>query len=61
MLAGASYKFPLSPKGMVSGGFFGAVFGLVYGGVKYLLMKLANITEEELVQKKLEATWNRLE
>ncbi|KAJ8687736.1 hypothetical protein QAD02_023530 [Eretmocerus hayati] len=48
MVTGAIYKFPLGPKGMFSGAFFGGMFGSVYTGMKYFLLRLSHISEEEL-------------
>ena len=61
MTAGAIYKIPLGPKGMISGGFFGAIFGTMYGGFKYLLLTLSKLTEDDIRNQKYEYKTERLE
>ncbi|XP_058792779.1 RPII140-upstream gene protein [Phymastichus coffea] len=50
--AGSLYKFQLGPKGMVSGAIFGGLFGTLYGSIKVILLKLTNISEEDLLEYK---------
>lgn len=56
--AGAIYKFPLGPKGMISGGVFGGLFGTLYGGLHYLsliaIKKSEEQYQEEIFQNKLD-------
>lgn len=49
-MAGAVYKIPLGPKGMVSGAVFGGIFGGIFGVVRWILIELTNYTEERLRQ-----------
>ncbi|NP_001127864.1 upstream of RpII140 [Nasonia vitripennis] len=56
--AGAIYKFPLGPKGMISGGVFGGFFGTLYGAFHYLSLLALKWSEEQyqqsIYQKKVE-------
>ncbi|XP_014228554.1 RPII140-upstream gene protein [Trichogramma pretiosum] len=45
--AGAVYKSPLGLRGMVSGAVFGGFFGSIYGGLRFLVLKGFNMTEED--------------
>jgi hypothetical protein len=59
MYAGAIYKFPLGPKGMISGALCGSLFGSIFGGFKNLLYSVFNLTEEDLLQEKYQLKQTR--
>ena len=51
---GALYKFNLGPKGMVSGGIIGMLFGTIAGGLVILSLKLKGKDYQDfLAQHKL--------
>lgn len=47
LISGALYKFSLGPKGMFSGGFFGAFLGTVGGALIYTLTKITDFETDD--------------
>lgn len=48
LLAGSTYKLPMGPKAMISGGLAGAAMGTVAGVLTVGIMKLSGTTAEDL-------------
>lgn len=54
LVTGALYKFPLGPKGMISGGFFGTFIGTAAGALLVGALKLSGVSMKEIHRKQSE-------
>lgn len=61
MTAGALYKIPFGFQGMCSGAIFGSLFGSTFGLLHALVLKLSDLSHEELTKYKNSKSFKREE